>query len=506
MTNGKATLASAQVLTIPFVGITDVPSFDPASDHDANGSLLMSMLYSGLVRLDQKLQVQPDQASWTISSDQKVYTFHLDPAVAFADGTPVTARSYIDSWLRVLQPSDPSTQLSPYMGLIEGAQKVHAGQAKQLSGVRALDEHTLQIKLTQPASYFLAALAKPLFFPINTKMLASYQNQTWPITIAEQGIGSGPFIVKNLTPAVSMTLIPNPFYYRQKPTLTQLKIVFTNDARVAYIADRVSHYDLVWGLTQADQQPASQLKGFMRTELLQTDALFFNVTQAPFDSLAVRQVFAASLDKHAYATTDLGDSVATADTLFPPALPGYQAGKPDFNPARARELLKSAPARQLSNITFSYPTSLVTAKTALALQTMWHSSLGIHVNLRPLGDDAYQQALKDHAIQFGITSLQADIADPSAFASSFLSNSPQNMTQWQDASYDQLIEHANATTVDERLSLYQRAEQKLLASDAVIPLDHQRIAGLIPSWIEGVSLNANGIYFDWPAVKILAHS
>ena len=88
-------LASRQVLTFPNVGTQDIGDLDPALAPDMNSGLAVGMIYSGLVRLDKNLNVVPDQATSTISHDNKVYTFTLKPGITFSDGTPVTAQTYV---------------------------------------------------------------------------------------------------------------------------------------------------------------------------------------------------------------------------------------------------------------------------------------------------------------------------------------------------------------------------------------------------------------------------
>ncbi|GER91440.1 peptide ABC transporter substrate-binding protein [Dictyobacter vulcani] len=508
LTNGQPTLASEQVLTIPLIGTTNVPSFDPATELTASSKILFNMLYSGLVRTDDHLQPVPNQATWTISADQKQYTFHLKPDVTFGDGSAVTARSYVDSWTRAARPANTSAQISTLMYAIEGARELHSGQAKTLAGVHASDEHTLQVRLTKPAPYFLAALANPLFFPVNQKLISSYGEQLWPATAATQGLGSGPFVLKDVTPDVKMTLVPSPHYAGARPILKQVNVYFVNDSRVAYTANRAGRYDLVWDLSLQDQLPAAKLKGFLRPDKLQTDAFFFDTSKAPFDKLELRQAFAHALDKKAFALTVLHDAVSPAETLLPSAVPGYQAQPDTFNAAKARTLLKAAypDVKQLPTITFTYPTSQVSPTITDALQSAWKKNLGIQVNLRPLEDQAYQQAVDSHSVQFGFASWQSTVADPYLFASRFLSSSDQNVSQWHNAAYDQLLARAESKTGSDRLALYQQAEQQLLSQAVIVPLDHPRLAALLPAWLRGVSVNADGLSFgDWSQVAILNH-
>ena len=78
-------LASNQVLTLPNVGTRDIGVLDPAQGPDANSALAVGMIYTGLVKFDKNLNVVPDQATWVISPDNKVYTFTLKQGIKFSD-------------------------------------------------------------------------------------------------------------------------------------------------------------------------------------------------------------------------------------------------------------------------------------------------------------------------------------------------------------------------------------------------------------------------------------
>src|SRR5947209_8194939 len=160
--NNTPKLAAKQVLTFPNVGIADSAPLDPALVSDANTDLIVNMVYSGLVRENAQLEVVPDQATWDISPDNSVYTFHLKQNVAFSDGTAVTAQTYVYSLTRALLPEVQSGIASFYEGGIVGANNVLRGKTKTLAGVKALDTWTLQIRLTQPTPFFLRMLTTTL--------------------------------------------------------------------------------------------------------------------------------------------------------------------------------------------------------------------------------------------------------------------------------------------------------------------------------------------------------
>src|SRR6266516_6865145 len=133
---GTPRVATKQILTFPNVGIADSAALDPALVTDPNTGLIINMLYSGLLRSDVNLQVVPDQATWDVSSDNKVYTFRLKPHIAFSDGTPVTAQTYVYSLARALLPTVGSSTAAFLEGVIVGASDVLKGKAKTLAGVK----------------------------------------------------------------------------------------------------------------------------------------------------------------------------------------------------------------------------------------------------------------------------------------------------------------------------------------------------------------------------------
>lgn len=520
LSHGKPTLAASQHLSLPLIGTTDIASIDPASNLDQSGKLLAGMLYSGLVRQDEHFQVLPDQATWRISSDGKTYTFTIKSGVTFADGAPVTAQTYVDSWSRALTtaaasssslptPPDPSAMPLPYtLALpIAGAQELYTGKTHTLSGVHAIDAHTLQVTLTRPSATFLQSLAQPFFFPANPNLIAAYTQRPWPVTLAKQGIGTGPFIVKAWNPDISLVLVPNPQYYGPKLTLTQLTLYFMNDPRVAFTANRAGRFDLTYDMVTTDQLSAAKLHNYFSATLLQTDALFFDTTQPPFNSLMFRQAFAAALDKPQLAHVTLMDTVDPAESLFPSTMVGYQARPVSFNANRASQLWAEATKdKPLPSITFTYPQSALSVPTVAALQAQWQQSLGIHVNLLPLEDDAYAHALRSHTIQLGLYSWSSQLNDPAEFASYLLSTSPQNAGQWQNSVYDRSVAQAQAASGTERLHLYDQAEQIALSDAAIVPLYHEVGSSLVGTWIQGVTYNAAGLYVgDWSQVKILNH-
>ncbi|MFL5702948.1 MAG: ABC transporter substrate-binding protein, partial [Ktedonobacteraceae bacterium] len=122
--------ASKQIYTVPQVGIADITTLDPAlvMAADQPSMSAIQMIYTGLVQLNDKLQVQPQLAqSWNVSADGTTYTFHLRHNLQFSDGTPITSADVAYSIDRALQPATKSTVAPIYLSLIKDSDKLLAG-------------------------------------------------------------------------------------------------------------------------------------------------------------------------------------------------------------------------------------------------------------------------------------------------------------------------------------------------------------------------------------------
>ncbi len=503
--------AASQVLRFPNVGTADIGFLDPAQGPDANSAQAVGMIYTGLVKSDKNLNVLPDQATWDISSNNTVYTFHLKPNIKFSDGTPVTADTYVYTLTRALLPEVKSGIASFFEANIVGSADVNSGKTKTLAGVKALDPLTLQITLTQPTPYFLEVLTNSLYFPLNKTVIDQYGQADWTQHAAGNGIGTGPFMVKEWDHRVKMVLVPNPYYYGAKPRLTEVDMAFIQNPSTAFAAYRSKQYDFVWNLTTSDQQIAQSMSGFERQALLQTDLLFFNNKTAPFNNLAVRQAFAYATDRNTLVKVIFKNTVLPAPTIIPPGMPGYQPSYPGlpYDAAKAKQLLQSVypDVSKVPAITFTYPNSQVTPNEAALLQSMWQSALGVTVNLQGIELTAYNNDTQNHTVQFGFTQWGADFPDPYDWlALNLTTNASNNDGNWSNAQFDQTIAQAEHASGDARIALYNQAEQIAITGVGWLPLDHQAMAAIIPPYLKGVTLNGNGLFFgDWSGVYLLSH-
>ncbi len=114
-------------------------------------------VFETLLTFDKDLKSAPAAATgYDVSADGKTYTFHLRPDAKWSDGQPVTAKDFVYSFKRILNPETSAEYASFFSEAgILGAKDYNAGKGNADSvGVRAKDDRTLEFQLEQPSGYF----------------------------------------------------------------------------------------------------------------------------------------------------------------------------------------------------------------------------------------------------------------------------------------------------------------------------------------------------------------
>src|SRR5690606_9389614 len=128
----------------------DVKSLDPAHITDTVSDSVAQRLFNRLVKFSVDGSVENDlAASHEISKDGKVYTFHLREGIQFHNGEDVTADDVIYSYSRLVDPETASERAN-LMFYVEGARNRFEAKAESVSGLRKIDDSTVEIALTAP--------------------------------------------------------------------------------------------------------------------------------------------------------------------------------------------------------------------------------------------------------------------------------------------------------------------------------------------------------------------
>ena len=274
-------------------------TLDPATAAEASSAQYIVQIFSGLVRLDKNMDVVPDIAqSWDKSTDGKTYTFHLRQDVKFQNGKQVTAADFKYSWERALNPATQSLTAGTYLNDIVGAADILNGKTTQLSGVKVVDNYTLEVTIDAPKAYFLDKMAYPTAFVVDRENVAS-GSEWW-----RKPNGTGPFRLKEWQVDQLVVLERNPLYYGDKALLSEVDYqLFSGNPIELYQEGNidVSFVGAAYmGLVSDPTNPISkELQTYPELSLYY---IGFNCTVPPFDDAKVRQAFSYAVDKERLAT------------------------------------------------------------------------------------------------------------------------------------------------------------------------------------------------------------
>jgi oligopeptide transport system substrate-binding protein len=499
-------------------GITDLQTLDPATAGDTASFTVLSLVYSGLVRFDEHLEVMPDAASdIQVSQDGKEYTFTIREGLTFADGTPVQARDFAYSLNRVLQPATNSFAGPDQFGVIAGAADVTTGKAHEASGIRVIDPRTLQIVLDQPIAFFLSQLASPYGYVVPQKLVES--GPQWQ----EQAYGTGPYRVMEWKHGESLMLEKNERYWRGTPQTAYIFMPFNADSETAFQQYVAGQLDIMGNqqtpIPASRVQQVQSLPDFRSSAVLVTRYIGFNNAVPPFDNVDLRRAFAMAVDRTQLVSKVLADTAVPATRILPTGMLGTQLPiQPlGFDPAAAKDALMQAgytDGSHVPEVTLAYANEGDNALVVQALQQMWKENLGVEVRLQSYQLNDFNNALDTtyytptEGLQFYFSVWGADYPDPENFLSRQLRTGVRNNNgHFSDSRFDQLVDEADRmhtrTQFQQRLQLYNQAEQIAISRVGWLPLYYPKFNVLIRARVQGLVLTPNGIFApDWSKVRL----
>ncbi len=471
---------SGSISTTRFVQLfVDPPTLDPHLTTDATSARIIVEVFGGLVTIDRDLNIVPDLAeSWDVSEDGRAYTFHLRPDAVFHDGKPVTAHDVQWSLERVTNPLTESPVVDQYLGDIVGVKEKLAGDAATISGVRFVDEHTIEITIDEAKSYFLAKMTYPTGFVLDKENIEA-NPRNW----FRDPNGTGPFRLAEYKVGETLRLSRNENFHLGPANLEEVEFILSGGTQLLMYENNEIH---IAGVSLADLDRFSDPNNELYPELKTAPPSFsvnyigLNVNEPPLDDVKVRQALNYAIDKGEIATIVLGDLVKPADGILPPNFPGYDEGVSgyEFDPLLAMQLLEESKygddLENIPPITITTPGSFganVSLDMEVVLQ-MWQRNLGITAEFQ---QTEYATFLKDlHKGRFQMFDIGwiADYPDPENFLDIlFHSESSNNHTHYSNPDVDDLLMRARVETdTTARYELYNQAEQKILDDAPWVPL------------------------------------
>lgn len=465
----------------------------PSNTNENQGGRVVDRLYAGLRRYDAKGEVFDEMAESITSPDKKNYTIKIKPDWTFTDGTPVTAKSFVDAWNYGALSTNAQLQSYAYTPIAGFADvSVDPPIAQTMSGLKVVDDLTFTVELTEPSIDFEISLGYAPFYPLPE---AAFRDMK---AFGENPIGNGPYKFANdgaWEHNVKIDLVPNETYKGGRPAKNKgLRFVMYQNFDVAYADLQAGNLDAL------DTIPGSAL-GSDKQDLgdraitaptAQNAHIGIQTTTPHFggeEGLLRRKALSMAINREQISENIFYGTRTPARDFTASTLPGYDGNLPgsevlDFNPEEAKKLWAQADA--ISPWTGKYEIAYnadgdhqawIEAVANSIKNTLGIDASGVsYPTFKQVRDDVNAKTI-NKAFRYG---WQGDYPSMLQFLTSqYLSYSDTNNVDYNNPEFDRLINQALAApTPEESYKIVAQAQALLLKDMADIPVfDYVAAAG-----------------------------
>ena len=493
--------ALADDQTFTYSLLDEFTTADPQMVEDVSGSYFVRDLFEGLMNQDADGNLIPGVATgYTTDEDKKVYTFTLRDNARWSDGNQVTAHDFVYAWRRL---ADPATA-SPYSWFadimaLENVGAVMSGESPpEALGIRALDNHTLEVRLTASLPYFAAMTTHASTFPSPQWTVRTFgDGWTKPGNI----VGNGAYVLTEHIPNETATRERNTMYWNNDATIIDKVVTLViNDENTDFTRWEAGETDK--GAVPSGQYP--RLKAEYPDEAISfprlcTYYMTFNLSPSgpeAFKDVRVRQALSYALDRSVVTDKVLQGGQIQAFTFTPGATAGFEVPAVAFGQmsqdqrnVNAKLLMAAAgygPDNPLK-FEYMYNTSEGHKKIAIGAQQMWKETLGAEATL---ANQEWKTFLKTRGGQnFDVArgGWCGDYNEASTFLDLMTTPSGYNDGKFSNAEVDELM--TSARTMSDATSNYTRVEEIMANEMPIIPVYHYTGVFMLRNNLKGWPFN-----------------
>jgi oligopeptide transport system substrate-binding protein len=480
-TQGQA--AAEQVITMAWGA--EPPSLDPGLATDTTSANVLLNIMDPLVRLEgDNLEAQPSLAeSWEVSEDGLTVTLTLRQDGKWTNGDPVVAEDFVYSWKRTLDPelaADYSYQLYGIEGATEYNECKGAQQCTRLReqvGVRAVDDHTLEVKLTSPQPWFIQLLSHQSFFAVHRPTVEKF-GDNW--TEAQNIVTNGPFKLGRWEHNSRIDLVKwDEWRDADSVTLDRVNGRIITEGTTAVQAFEAGEVDAL----DSGQIPTNELSRLKGTEdYYQSPAMgvyYYGFNLKQVTDVNQRRAMSLAIDRQTIVERVTQAGEVPADGFTPEGLAGFDSINVDspWTPAagdmeQAKELMAKV-QNPVRNVSLFYNNAPGHKDIAVAIQGMW-KELGIETEIKQQEWAQFLEFLgppPNNAVDVYRLGWIYDYPDAMNGLELWTCESGNNNTTFCNKEFDQLVEKARETPDDaERYELYGQMEEIMFGEDGVMPV------------------------------------
>lgn len=469
---GISVAAAQERLT--FVFGAPVLTTDPGISAGTQAQTIRFAIYEGLVEFDESGTIQPALASsWTVSEDQKEWTFSLREGVKFHDGTAFNAEAVQVSLERILDPENGFSRRSTLSAISE---------------VVAVDDLTVRLVTAEPFGPLLAHLASDAAVIISPAALAEYGED-----IGWNPVGTGPFKYDRHVAEQSVTVVRNEEYWAGPPALAEIQFLSVPEASTRVTMLEAGEADIVVNISgfevpRLDMAPGLNVRLDPSTRV---GHVGINTSHAPFDDRLVRQALNYAIDREAIVHGILRNIGQPARSIVAEATVGSSTSSDyAFDPERSRELLAEAGYPDGFSATLIAPQGryYMDRETAVVIQAQL-KAIGIDLDLQIVDWSTYLELLREPAdknstqlywLGWETGTMHIQYILDTVFRASQIPPAGWNTMFYQSDVVSEMIDQARGTVDEaEQQALYEEIQAIIMTDAPWVPVyEFQQITGL----------------------------
>jgi len=481
-TGASGTEAANQVITVNWG--TEPPSLDPGLATDTTSSNILLNIMDPLIKLGDDLQPVGSAAeSFKTSDDGKTVTYVLRDGLKWTNGDPVTAHDFEYSWKRTVSPELGADYAYQFYGIV-GAQEYNSCDPKKDNcdaladkmGVKAVDDKTLEVKLTSPQPWFIQQSAHTSFLAVPQKTVEKYGDKwTEPANI----VTNGPFKLLSWEHNANINLVKwDGWRDADSVKLTRVNGRMITDGTTAVQAFEAGEIDVLYQNLPPDE--IARLKDTPEYDLypaLGTYYYGFNVKN--ITDVKQRRAMSLAIDRQSIIDNIAQQDQVPTTGFTPKGMPGFDVINPDspWQPPTAdmeqAKKLMGEVANPKKNITLYINDAPGHKDIAVAIQAAW-KELGITSTIKQQEFQQYLEFLgppPNADVDVYRLGWIGDFVDAINFLDLWTCKSGNNNTNWCNKNYDSVIAKAkNTLDADARYKLYREAEDILGGENGDMPV------------------------------------
>ncbi|EOD6734045.1 oligopeptide ABC transporter substrate-binding protein OppA [Cronobacter sakazakii] len=477
---------------------SEVQSLDPHKIEGVPESNINRDLFEGLLVTDVEGHPSAGVAEKWENKDFKVWTFHLRKDAKWSNGEPVTAQDFVYSWQRL---ADPKTA-SPYesylqYGHITNIDDIIAGKKPATDlGVKAIDDHTLEVTLSEPVPYFYKLLVHSSMSPVPKAVVEKFgEKWTQPANI----VSNGAYKLKSWVVNERIVLERNTNYWDNAKTVINEVTYLPISSEVTDV-NRYRSGEIDMTYNNMPIELFQKLKKEIPKEVhvdpyLCTYYYEINNQKAPFNDPRVRTALKLGLDRDIIVNKVKNQGDLPAYGYTPPYTDGAKFTEPAWfkmtqeqRNAEAKKLLAEAGYTADKPLTFDllYNTSDLHKKLAIAAASIWKKNLGVNVKLENQEWKTFLDTRHQGNFEVARAGWCADYNEPTSFLNTMLSNSSNNTSHYKSDAFDKVMQETlQVSDEGQRSELYNKAEQQLDKDSVIVPVYYYVNARLVKPWVGG---------------------